>query len=55
MPAYFFKLPEDQRLVIVKYKSFIFHISYGPNDHRPTDETLEEIFDRMMSSVKFKR
>ena len=30
MPAYFFKLPEDQRLVIVKYKRFVFRISYGP-------------------------
>jgi hypothetical protein len=29
MPAYFIRLPEDQRLVIVKSKSLIFHISYG--------------------------
>jgi len=55
MPAYFIKLPEDQRLVIVKYKSLIFRISYGPNDHKPTDKTLEEIFNRMMSTVKFKK
>lgn len=55
MPAYFMKLPEDQRLVIVKYNSSIFRISYGPNDHKPTDKTLEEIFDRMMSTVKFKK
>ena len=55
MPAYFIRLPEDQRLVIVKSKSLIFHISYGPNDHKPTDKTLEEIFDRMMSSLKFNK
>ena len=55
MPAYFIKLPEDQRLVIVKYNSSIFRISYGPNDHKPTDKTLEEIFDRMMSSLKFNK
>jgi len=55
MPAYFIKLPDDQRLVIVKSKSLIFHISYGPNDHKPTDKTLEEIFDRMMSSLKFNK
>jgi len=55
MPAYFIKLPEDQRLVIVKSKSLIFHISYGPNDHKPTDKTLEEIFERMMSSLKFNK
>ncbi len=55
MPAYFIKLPEDQRLVIVKSKSLIFHISYGPNDHKPTDKTLEEIFDRMMSSLQFNK
>ena len=53
--AYFIKLPEDHRLVIVKSKSLIFHISYGPNDHKPTDKTLEEIFDRMMSSLKFNK
>src|SRR6266705_6027746 len=47
MPAYFFKLPEDQRLIIVKYKRFVFSISYGPNDHKPTDRTLEETFNRM--------
>lgn len=44
MPAYFIKLPEDQRLVIVKGKSFVFHISYGPNDHRPTDENAGRNF-----------
>ena len=55
MPAYFIRLPEDQRLVIVKSKSLIFHISYGPNDHKPTDKTLEEIFDRMTSSLKFNK
>ena len=55
MPAYFIRLPDDQRLVIVKSKSLIFHISYGPNDHKPTDKTLEEIFDRMMSSLKFNK
>ena len=55
MPAYFIRLPGDQRLVIVKSKSLIFHISYGPNDHKPTDKTLEEIFDRMMSSLKFNK
>ena len=55
MPAYFIRLPEDQRLVIVKSKSLIFHISYGPNDHKPTDKTLEEIFDRMMLSLKFNK
>ena len=55
MPAYFIRLPDDQRLVIVKSKSLIFHISYGPNDHKPTDKALEEIFDRMMSSLKFNK
>ena len=55
MPAYFIKLPEDQRLVIVKYKSSIFRISYGPNDHKPIDKTLDAIFNRMMSTVKFKK
>jgi hypothetical protein len=55
MPAYFIKLPEDQRLVIVKYKSSIFRISYGPNDHKPIDKTLDEIFNRMMSSLKFNK
>ena len=55
MPAYFLKLPEDQRLVIVKYKSSIFRISYGPNDHKPIDNTLDEVFNRMMSTVKFKK
>jgi hypothetical protein len=55
MPAYFIKLPEDQRLVIVKFNSSIFRISYAPNDHKPTDKTLEEIFNRMLSSVKFKK
>ncbi len=55
MPAYFIKLPKDQRLIIVKYHSSIFRISYGPNDHKPTDKTLEEIFNRMMSSLKFKK
>jgi hypothetical protein len=55
MPAYFIKLPEDQRLALVKSKGFVFRISYGPNDHKPTDKTLEEIFDRMMSSLKFNR
>ena len=55
MPAYFIKLPEDQRLVIVKYKSSIFRISYGPNDHKPIDKTLDEIFSRMMSTVTFKK
>jgi len=55
MPTYFFKLPKDQRLVIVKYNSSIFRISYGPNDHKPTDRTLEEIFNRMLSTVKFKK
>lgn len=55
IPAYFIRLPEDQRLVILKSKSLIFHISYGPKDHKPTDKTLEEIFDRMMSSLKFKK
>lgn len=55
MPAYFIKLPEDQRLVIVKYKGSIFRISYGPNDHKPIDKTLDEIFNRMMSTVKFKK
>jgi hypothetical protein len=39
----------------VKYKSAIFRISYAPNDHKPTDQTLEEIFNRMMLSVKFKK
>ena len=52
LPAYFIKLPEDQRLVLVKYKGVVFRISYGPNDHKPMDKTLEEIFDRMMSSLK---
>ena len=55
LPAYFMKLPEDQRLIIVKYKSSIFRISYGPNDDKPTDKTLEDIFNKMMSSVKFKK
>jgi hypothetical protein len=55
IPAYFIKLPDDQRLVIVKSKRLIFHISYGPNDHKPTDKTLEETFNRMMSSLKFKK
>ena len=55
MPAYFIKLSEDQRLVIVKYNSSIFRISYGPNDHKPTDHTLEEILNRMLSTVKFKK
>jgi hypothetical protein len=55
LPAYFIKLPEDQRLVFVKYKAFVFRISYGPNDHKPADKTLEEIFDRMMSSLKFNK
>ena len=55
MPAYFIKLPEDQRLGFVKYKGLVFHISYGPNDHKPTDKTLEEIFDRMMASLKFNK
>src|SRR5260370_16090997 len=55
MRAYFIKLPEDQRLVIVKYNSSIFSISYPPNAHKPTDKTLEEIFNRMLSSVKFKK
>ena len=55
MPVYFIKLFEDQRLVIVKSKSLIFHISYGPNDHKPTDKTLEEIFGRMTSSLKFNK
>jgi hypothetical protein len=55
MPAYFIKLPEDKRLVFVKSKGLVFHISYGPNDHKPTDKTLEEIFDRMMSSLKFNK
>ena len=55
IPAYFIKLPDDQRLVIVKSKSLIFYISYGPNDHKPTDKTLEETFNRMMSTVKFKK
>jgi hypothetical protein len=55
MPAYFIRLPEDQRLVIVKSKSLIFHISYGPNDHKPMNKALEEIFDRMMSSLKFNK
>src|SRR2546430_11305535 len=45
---------ENQCLVIVKYKRFVFRISYGPNDHKPTDRTLEETFNRMMSTVKFK-
>lgn len=55
MPAYFIKLSEDQCLVIVKYKSSIFRISYGPNDHQPIDKTLDEVFNRMMSTVKFKK
>lgn len=55
MPAYFIELPEDQRLVIVKYKSSIFRISYGPNDHKPIDKTLDQIFNRMMSTVTFKK
>ena len=55
MPAYFIKLPKGQRLVIVKYNSSIFRISYGPNDHKPTDKTLEEMFNRMLSTVKFKK
>jgi hypothetical protein len=55
LPAYFIKLPEDQRLVFVKYKEFVFRISCGPNDHKPTDKTLEEIFDRMTSSLKFNK
>lgn len=55
LPAYFIKLPEDQRLVFVKYKGFVFRISYGPNDHKPTEKTLEEIFDKMMSSLKFNK
>ena len=55
MPAYFIKLREDQRLVIVKFNSSIFRISYAPNDHKPTDKTLEEIFNRMLSTVKFKK
>lgn len=55
MPAYFIKLPEDQRLVIVKYKSSIFRISYGPNDDKPIDRTLDEIFNRMMSTITFKK
>src|SRR5204863_5369472 len=55
MPAYFIRLPEDQRLVIMKSKSLICRISYGPNDQKPTDKTLEEIFDRMMSSLQFNK
>lgn len=55
LPAYFIILPEDQRLVVVKYKGFVFRISYGPNDHKPTDKALEEIFVRMMSSFKFNK
>jgi hypothetical protein len=55
LPAYFIKYPEDQRLVIGKYKRFIFRISYGPTDHKAMDKTLEETFNRMMSSVKFKK
>ena len=55
MPAYFIELPEDQRLVIVKYKSSIFRISYGPNDHKPIDKTLDEIFNRMMSTITFEK
>ena len=27
LPAYFIKYPEDQRLVIVKYERFIFHVT----------------------------
>ena len=55
IPAYFIRFPDDDRLVIVKYKGVVFHISYGPNDHKPTDKTLEEIFDTMMSSLKFNK
>ena len=55
LPAYFIKLPEDQRLIIVKYKSSIFRISYGPNDHKPTDKTLEDIFNKMMASLKIQQ
>jgi hypothetical protein len=51
LPAYFIKLPEDYRCVLVKYKGFVFRISYGLNDHKPMDKTLKEIFDRMMSSL----
>ena len=55
MPAYFIKLPQDQNLVIVKYNSSLFRISLGPNDHKPTDKKLEEIFNKMLSTVKFKK
>ena len=55
MPAYFINFPDDQHLIILKYKSFMFHISYGPTDHKPTDKTLEETLNRMMSSLKFKK
>ena len=55
LPAYFIKYPEDQRLVIGKYKRFIFRISYGPTDHKAMDKTLDKTFNTMMSSVKFKK
>jgi hypothetical protein len=55
LPAYFIKYPEDQRLVIGKYKRFIFRISYGPTDQKAMDKTLDKTFNTMMSSVKFKK
>jgi hypothetical protein len=30
--------------------NFIFHITYRPNDHKPTDETVDEIPRRVASA-----
>jgi hypothetical protein len=29
--SYFINVPDDQHLITLKYKSFMFHISYGPH------------------------
>jgi hypothetical protein len=44
MPAYFINFPDDQHLIILKYKSFMFHISYGPTiTSRPTKHSKKRL------------
>lgn len=54
MPAVHLVFPEGRNLVVLKYQGKLFHLSFEPNDQKGSDPGLDQIFKKMLSTVKFK-